>query len=154
MNPNVPLYYAPVLELHHLIMTIPGGHRGQLEIEIDRIHLRRVGKLGLGGWVGGVSPAGGGDGGVSVTGSADLHIPPPEHSLKVHYEKAHYGPVSVRREASRVKGGQFVVVEGGLGIGRDADGSLVDRTEGVGGVDGQDNDGYIKLVRCKDTVAN
>ena len=106
------------------------------------------------GWDVGISPAGGGDGGVRVTGGADLHIPPPEHSLKVHYEKAHYGPVSVRREASRVKVGQLVVVEGGLGIGRDADGSLVDRTEGVGGVDGQDNDGYIKLVRCKDTVAN
>ena len=34
MEPSDPLYYAPVLEFHHPIMSMPGGHGGQLDIYI------------------------------------------------------------------------------------------------------------------------
>ena len=33
---NDPLAYAPELEPHHPIVSILGGHRGQLEVERDR----------------------------------------------------------------------------------------------------------------------
>ena len=36
-EPNAPLAYAPVLELHHPIMSMLGGHRGQLVREKYKI---------------------------------------------------------------------------------------------------------------------
>ena len=35
-HPNVPLSYAPVLELNHPIMSTLGAHVGQLQREIER----------------------------------------------------------------------------------------------------------------------
>ena len=66
-----------------------------------------------------VSPSGVSDGGGGVTGGVDLRLPPPEQIRKFHCNQAHYGPVSVSGEASRVTGGQSVVGTGWLGIGRD-----------------------------------
>ena len=83
--------------------------------------------------VGVVSPAGRGDVGGGVTGGGDLHIPPPEQDHTVHYDKAHYGPVSGGKGESWVKVGKLVVGTGRFGIVRDADGNLGGRTGGGGG---------------------
>ena len=36
MEPNTPPYYAPLLEIHHPIMSNLGETRGRLEIYIER----------------------------------------------------------------------------------------------------------------------
>ena len=47
MKPIVLLAYAPVLELHHQIMSMPGGNGGRLESERDN-KFAECG--GVGGW--------------------------------------------------------------------------------------------------------
>ena len=37
MEPNSPLAYAPLLELHHPIMSMLGGHGGRLERERESV---------------------------------------------------------------------------------------------------------------------
>ena len=84
-----------------------------------------------GGWKVGVSSAGGSDGRGTVTGGEDIRLPRPEHSRAVHFDQAHYGPVSGGGEISRATGGQAVVLDGGLrgrmGGEGGGDGSVRDR---------------------------
>ena len=77
-----------------------------------------------------VSPSGRSDGGGVITGGEYLRLLLPEHICRIHCNQAHYVPVSVVIEASRVMGGQAVVVSGNLGLGRDADNSSGGRTGG------------------------
>ena len=69
-----------------------------------------------------------GEGGGAPTWGGDLRLPPPEHSLSVHQDQVHYGPVSFGRYMPRDKGFQAVVGAGGPLIGGEADGGLVGGT--------------------------
>ena len=85
------------------------------------------------GWLMGVSPAGGHNGRVRITGGRYIRLLFPEHSRTVHCDQAHYGPVSGGVEEAGVKGGQAVVLAGWIGIGGYADGILGGGTDGGGG---------------------
>ena len=80
-----------------------------------------------------VSPAVGRDGGGGITGGGDLRLLPPEHSCTVHWDQTYYGAVSVGGSDARVKGGQFVVGAGRLGLGGDVNGGSGYRIDGGGG---------------------
>ena len=82
------------------------------------------------------------DGGSGITGGGDLRLPTPEHSLTVHRNKDHYGPVSGSGEASGVMGGQSAVGAGSLEIGGDGDGGSGGEMGGGVRGDGQDGNGY------------
>ena len=89
----------------------------------------------------GVSPSGGSNGGGGITGGRDQHPPPPpEHSLTVHCDHAHYGPVCGGSAVAGVKGGQAVVVAGQIGLVGGANGGLVGETDGGGGVNRREGD--------------
>ena len=99
-------------------------------------------------WGVGLSPACGSDGRVGITGGVYLSL-----SRTVHCNQAHYKPASGGREASGFKGGQYVVVTGKLGLGRDANGGSGGRTYEGGGGNGLGGDGD-GLNRWEDTVVN
>ena len=101
----------------------------------------------------GVSSTGRNSGRGVITGGGYLHLPPPEHSHTVHFNQAHYGPVSGDEAAAGIKGGQSVVGSGRLGIGEDAGGSSGGYKDGGGGVYGWGGDGY-RLHMWEDTLAN
>ena len=77
----------------------------------------------------GVSPAVVRDGGGRITGGVDLRLPSPEHSRTVHFDQAHYVPVSGGGSKARVKGCQAVVVAGRIGLGGDLEGGSVGGTD-------------------------
>ena len=87
-----------------------------------------------------VSPDGGSNGRVGITGVGGLHILPPEHSRTVNCDQAHCIPVSGGGRKDRVKGVQSMVGSGRLGLGGDVDDGLGGKTDGQGEVDGQDGD--------------
>ena len=89
--------------------------------------------------------SGGEYGGGRITGVGDLHLPPTKHSLTVHKNQAHYGPMSGGGETPGDKGAQEVVGAGGPGLGGDADGGSVCGTGGEGGKGGQERYGYRHL---------
>ena len=81
-------------------------------------------------------PSGVGNGGGGPAGGRDLHHPPPEHSLTVNCNQAHYGPVSGGGETPWENGVKAVVGLGVSGNGGDTYGILGGRTgryRGVGG---------------------
>ena len=86
----------------------------------------------------GIPPAGvlGGRGGTS--GGGELYLQRPKHSCTVHYDQAHYVPVSGGCAEAEVKGGQSVVGSRLLGLGGDADGGSGRVKDGGGWGDGQD----------------
>ena len=89
------------------------------------------------GWYMGVPFADGGDGGGDgggddrPEGGGDLRHLLPEHSKKVNFDQAHYGPVSGDGAMNRDKGVSVVVGAGGLGPRGDTD-------SGSGGIIGGD----------------
>ena len=78
------------------------------------------------------------------------------HNTVKHFisTQTHNGTLSGGIEASRVTGGQSVVVTGRLGLGGDADGGLGGGTGGGGGGYGRDRDGDGQIIRWEDTVEN
>ena len=68
-----------------------------------------------------------------ITGGEDLCLLPPEHSLTVYCDQAHYGPVSGGGVEDGVKGVQLVVGAGRIRLGGDADGGLGGGTDEGGG---------------------
>ena len=100
----------------------------------------------------GVSLSRGCNGGGGITRGGDLCLPPTEHSFTVHFNQAHYGPVSGDRAEAGVKGGQVVVGAGRLKLGGDVSSVLGGETNiegevhiyGVGNRDG-DGDGDRKI---------
>ena len=61
------------------------------------------------GWSMGLLPTGGRYGRGRIAGSGGLHLLPPEHSLIVYCNQAHYGSVSGSGVEARIKSGQAVV---------------------------------------------
>ena len=78
----------------------------------------------------GVPPTGGVNGKDGPSGFGYLCSPPPEHSHTVHFNQAHYGPVSGGRATPRDKGVKEAVVAVVSGTGGDADGGSVSGTGG------------------------
>ena len=89
----------------------------------------------------GIPPVGGRDGGSGTEGGEYLSLSYPEHGCTVHYNQAHYGPVSGGAADTRAKGIQSVVVIGRDGCGRDVGSRLGGGTDGGGGGDGRDGEG-------------
>ena len=94
----------------------------------------------------GVSYSGVSNGRGRITGGEDPHLPPPEHSCTVNYDRDHYGPVSGGGEASRIIGGKAVVGSEKLGLGRYADGRSGGGTGIWGGGYGEDSDRDIQKL--------
>ena len=63
-------------------------------------------------WGVGLPPTGRGDVGGVHTGGGDLLRPPPEYGLTIHWDQAHYGPLSGSGARPRDKGVKVVVGEG------------------------------------------
>ena len=102
----------------------------------------------------GVSPADGRNEGGSIIGVGYLCLPPPEHSCTVNCNQFYYGHVYDVGEASRVTGGQEVVISERIGPERDSDSGLRGGTGGGGGGYGKDSKGEGKIIRWEDTVSN
>ena len=60
----------------------------------------------------GVPPNGVGNGRGDTEGGGYQRLPPPEHSLTVHFDQTHYGPMSGSGEITWDKGVKAVVGEG------------------------------------------
>ena len=89
----------------------------------------------------GVSHARGIYGRVVITGGGHVRLPPSEHSHTLHFDQAHYLPVSGVSAEAGVKGDQAVVGSGRPGFGWYAYGSSEGGTDGGVTGDGQDGDG-------------
>ena len=69
------------------------------------------------------------DGGGGTEGGGDLRLPPPEHSHTVHYDQAHYRPVSGDKTKNGATCIQEDVETGRVGCGGDEDGGSGGRTD-------------------------
>ena len=82
-----------------------GGLKADRKTTLDRMGL----------WMD-VSPTGGCDGGIRITGGGDLRLPYPEHIHTVNCDHAHYGPEFGNGAADGVNCGQVVVEAGQFGL--------------------------------------